>query len=203
VDKPWDRDELPDLPHPSQAEFRAGRRRRYGQTNPEPIQDPFLEYMVKTRAEPFFLREEYGHKWTQNAKNGENDKTAVWSFCRIGQTTTLYKNRYRIHIGGEHDDFYDPDFLIYNDVLVEDCADKVWIYGYPREVFPPTDFHTATLLEEDDQQVPSDMRNGILIVGGIGYANDRACRNYWRCPWLDSWASSGALARREPPHYGR
>lgn len=32
------------------------------------------------------------------------------------------------------------------------------LYGYPKEVFPPTDFHTATLVD-----------NYIYIIGNLGY----------------------------------
>lgn len=64
-------------------------------------------------------------------------------------------------IGGEHEDYYDPAFCIYNDVIkVEN--DKITIYGYPREDFPPTDFHSA---EYHD--------NKIWIFGSIGYPEHR------------------------------
>jgi hypothetical protein len=68
-----------------------------------------------------------------------------------------------ICIGGEHEDHYDPDFAIYNDVIVisPDGAD-VTIYGYPRDVFPPTDFHTSTLAG-----------NRIIVIGGLGYPDER------------------------------
>jgi len=49
-------------------------------------------------------------------------------------------------IAGEHEDYYDPDFFIYNDVVVRAPDGKFAIYGYSKEAFPPTDFHTATLL---------------------------------------------------------
>ncbi|MGV2828588.1 Kelch repeat-containing protein [Myxosarcina sp. GI1(2024)] len=67
-----------------------------------------------------------------------------------------------IFIGGEHEDFYDDDFCIYNDVIVFNSEDDWSIYGYPKEVFPPTDFHSATLIG-----------NGIYIIGGLGYKGER------------------------------
>ncbi len=36
------------------------------------------------------------------------------------------------------------------------------IYGYPKDVFPPTDFHTATLFGDQ-----------IVIIGGLRYVQDR------------------------------
>ncbi|HWZ96624.1 MAG TPA: hypothetical protein VN025_02595 [Candidatus Dormibacteraeota bacterium] len=65
-------------------------------------------------------------------------------------------------IGGEHEDFYDPDFHIYNDVVVFGLDKQIEILGYPKEVFPPTDFHTATLLG-----------NKIVIIGSLGYRAER------------------------------
>ena len=43
-------------------------------------------------------------------------------------------------MGGEHEDFYDPDFCIYNDVVVYDGHGDFTIYGYPKEVFPSHGF---------------------------------------------------------------
>jgi hypothetical protein len=79
----------------------------------------------------------------------------------------------------EHDDWYDPDFLIYNDVIVEDWKSNIWMYAYPIAEFPPTDFHTATLLNEDHESSPSHLQNGILVIGGLGYLGDR---EYWNTP---------------------
>jgi hypothetical protein len=45
--------------------------------------------------------------------------------------------------GGEHEDFYDPDFCIYNDVFVHERDGSVAIYGYPESVFPPTDYDAS------------------------------------------------------------
>src|SRR5262249_19817913 len=51
----------------------------------------------------------------------------------------------------------DPDFCIYKDVIVQWPANQIEIYGYPVEVFPPTDFRTATAID-----------GCIVIVGGLG-----------------------------------
>ena len=42
----------------------------------------------------------------------------VWCFNRFGGTVTKLPDGCFVHIGGEHEDFYDPDFCIYNDVIV-------------------------------------------------------------------------------------
>src|ERR1700760_3482427 len=49
-----------------------------------------------------------------------------------------------------------------NDVIVFTGTDQFEIFGYPKEIFPPTDFHTATLFG-----------GRIFIVGGLGYPADR------------------------------
>ncbi len=90
----------------------------------------------------------------------ENGPT--WCFNRFGQSATRMPDGRVIHIGGEHEDHYDPDFHIYNDVVVIDASNEVSIYGYPRDVFPPTDFHSATLVGSD-----------IYVIGRLGYQQDR------------------------------
>lgn len=87
-------------------------------------------------------------------------------------------DRWVVSIGGEHEDWYDADFMIYNDVIVRDFHGGVHIFGYPKDVFPPTDFHTATLVGELDYN-PDFHEVGIYIIGGIGYKEDR---EWWRTP---------------------
>jgi len=67
-----------------------------------------------------------------------------------------------VQIAGEHEDSYDPDFCIYNDVFVHHPDGRIQVFGYPRDVFPPTDFHTATLVGDF-----------IYIVGNLGYQEAR------------------------------
>jgi hypothetical protein len=86
----------------------------------------------------------------------------IWTFDRMGATRTELPNGRVVCIGGEHEDYYDPDFCIYNDVVVLGPADEIEIYGYPKEVFPPTDFHTANLVGDR-----------IIIIGCLGYPDDR------------------------------
>ncbi|CAN5677929.1 hypothetical protein BH11ARM2_BH11ARM2_20940 [soil metagenome] len=63
--------------------------------------------------------------------------------------------------------------MIYNDVIVRDMRGGVWIYGYPKEVFPPTDFHTATMFGDGSYE------DVIFVIGGLGYPADR---EPWRTP---------------------
>ena len=85
-----------------------------------------------------------------------------WSWSRFGRTSTPLPDGRIIHIAGEYEDFYDPDFCIYNDVVVEHPSGHFDIYLYPRSVFPPTDFHSATLVGDE-----------IFLLGSLGYQDLR------------------------------
>ena len=63
-----------------------------------------------------------------------------WCADRFGQSLTLLPDGRAVQVGGEHEDHYDPDFCIYNDVFVHGPDGDLAIYGYPADVFPPSDF---------------------------------------------------------------
>ena len=86
----------------------------------------------------------------------------VWCFTRFGRTVTQLPFGALLYVGGEHEDFYDPDFCIYNDVVHEDANGNIEIHGYAKDVFPPTDFHTATLVGEQ-----------LWLIGSLGYRDLR------------------------------
>ncbi|MDO4250383.1 MAG: hypothetical protein Q4C68_02615, partial [Moraxella sp.] len=75
---------------------------------------------------------------------------------------TLLPNGCVVLIGGEYEDFYDPQFAIYNDIIVIDPKGGVKVYAYPKDIFPPTDFHSAVLIGD-----------AIWVIGGLGYIQDR------------------------------
>jgi hypothetical protein len=85
-----------------------------------------------------------------------------WCFDRFGQSSTTLPDGRTILIAGEHEDYYDPDFNIYNDVVIQHPDGKIDIYGYPVDAFPCTDFHTAT-----------SIGNRIIIIGNLGYPDQR------------------------------
>jgi hypothetical protein len=114
---------------------------------------------------------------------------AIWCFDRFGKSFTELPDGRVVEIAGEHEDFYDQDFCIYNDVIVHGGDGTFNIYGYPKEVFPPTDFHTATLVG-----------SAIYVIGNVGYQGERrlGATQVYRLE-LDSWAFDRVETTGEGP----
>jgi hypothetical protein len=139
----------------SAAEFLAWRSPRMGDANPTRFDSPLWPWLARTRWSAYQANE---------LLNGPsaNNLGAMWCFDRFGMSETLLPDGRMLFIGGEHEDFYDPDFFIYNDVTLMRGDEVLGLYGYPRSVFPPTDFHTATLVGDK-----------VYIVGRLGYPEER------------------------------
>ena len=115
----------------------------------------------------------------------ESQLYPVWCFDRFGQSMTILPDGRRIFIAGEHEDWYDPDFFIYNDVVVISTnGDIEHIFGYPIEVFPPTDFHAAAYVPtqngrccESSAFIPSLLPSNLFcfFLSNLCY---RKCRIY-------------------------
>jgi ankyrin repeat protein len=139
--------------------YQTGKHRRFGDRNPQEMSIPFWREMVKFRSGAYAARRQYGD--TNFCAEGVSDP-AVWCFDRFGQSITRLSDGRAIEIAGEHEDYYDPDFCIYNDMVIYDGRGEFAIYGYPKDIFPPTDFHTATPIDD-----------WIYIIGNLGYDRDR------------------------------
>lgn len=137
-------------------------RPRYGNGNPEFMVNPFWEYMVRQRRNAWWARNRFAVAGGTSGP-GDRDRSdgPVWCFTRYGRSASVLAFD-TVYIGGEHEDWYDPDFCIYNDVVVENGNGEVSIYGYPQDVFPPTDFHTAT-----------PVGSHIWLIGSLGYKHMR------------------------------
>jgi hypothetical protein len=138
-------------------QFLQLKERRFSQTNPELMENPFWQWMAWTKEIAYAARKQFGFTEGEHVFD-----TPVWCFNRFGMTETHLPDGRVIYIGGEHEDYYDPDFCIYNDVIVRQPNGAVEIYGYPFAAFIPTDFHTATLVGK-----------AIYIVGCLGYQEHR------------------------------
>jgi ankyrin repeat protein len=136
-------------------QFEQGRSRRFGVSNPERISEPFWDAMIRSGVSANEGRAALGFET-------EREGPPTWCANRFGQSTTEFADERVIQIGGEHEDFYDADFCIYNDVIVHSLDGKIEIFGYPEDVFPPTDFHTATLVGQS-----------IYVIGSLGYRGTR------------------------------
>src|SRR3984885_4679055 len=149
--------------------FNQQRRPRFGIANPERMHIAFWEWMIRGSRGFSEIRNNPqsggflpGHARDVLKASPSREEGPVWTFSRYGATRTVLADGRVVCVGGEHEDFYDPDFCIYNDVVVFTPFNQVEIYGYPSEVFPPTDFHTATLVQ-----------NRLFVIGSLGYLHAR------------------------------
>ncbi|MFZ6768341.1 ankyrin repeat domain-containing protein [Undibacterium sp. Di26W] len=139
----------------SKEDYLIGRYREFGAANGVKTNKPFWLAMIRSGASAWRASEMFHD-------DGSHDGNIIWCYERYGRTTTILPDGRIIEIGGEHEDFYDPDFCIYNDVIVFEKNGDINIYSYTTEIFPPTDFHTATLVDDD-----------IYIIGRLGYQDTR------------------------------
>jgi hypothetical protein len=145
----------------SREEFRRARTRRFGATNPERMDEPFWLDMVSSGVSAYRAAAHFG--------DPASDRNApVWCAERFGQSITFLPDGRVLRIGGEHEDYYDADFCIYNDIFVHHPDGRIEIFGYPVDEFPPTDFHTATLIGDF-----------IYLIGSLGY---RGARRFGETP---------------------
>jgi len=134
-----------------------GYYRRFGITNPERIKIPFWDVMVLTSSHPLEVESWFRHT------PGRCEGSLPWCYCRDGMSFTVLPDGRFIQIGGSLRNSSKPvDHWVYNDAILHDGKGGFEILGYPEEVFPPTDFHTATLAGE-----------WIYLIGNLGYPNAR------------------------------
>jgi hypothetical protein len=136
--------------------FLVWRAPRPGVFNPQRLTNPVWSWLAGRRGL---------NAWMANQHFRGPSSMLVgpgWCGSRFGQSTTALPDGRTVSIGGEHEDYYDPDFYIYNDVHVAAADGSIEVYGYPTGDFPPTDFHSATLAGER-----------IFIIGCLGYPAHR------------------------------
>lgn len=135
--------------------FLENRLARRGAANPERMTHPVWLEIIQREWSAYAASKHYGAETGCEIAPG-------WCFERFGRAEVELPDGRRVLIGGEHEDSYDPDFFIYNDVVVVEPSGNTEIYGYSPEAFPPTDFHSATLINDE-----------IVVVGSLGYPENR------------------------------
>ena len=148
-------DQEPPDPAVTLESFREWRSPRFGKANPERMNNPVWEWLIRSKLNAFSAGERFNEPSAMDVGPG-------WCFDRFGQSSTVLTDGRTVLIAGEHEDYYDPDFYIYNDVVVRHPDGGIDIFGYPRNVFPQTDFHTATLIG-----------NRVIVIGNLGYGEER------------------------------
>ena len=146
----------------------APTRTRYGTAHPERVENAIWERAIRENWSGYQLRTFLGIKSSRLGRDfshsdyREAEPGPSWSWLRYGRTSTPLPDGRVIHIAGEHEDYYDPDFCIYNDVVVEHPDGRRDFFLYSKSVFPPTDFHSATLIDHE-----------IVLIGSLGYRDLR------------------------------
>lgn len=135
--------------------FAEWRSPRVGTANPQRLNNPVWEWLIDCRLNAYEAAQAFNAPDAFEAGPG-------WCFDRFGQSSNTLPDGRVVLIAGEHEDSYDPDFYIYNDVVIRYPDGKLDIFGYPPEFFPSTDFHSATLVG-----------NRIIIIGNLGYPEER------------------------------
>ncbi|MFD2157527.1 hypothetical protein ACFSW8_01295 [Rubritalea tangerina] len=135
--------------------FKQWRNARRGSKQAQDMTNPFWVYCVQKELNAYQANAAFDGPSSFAYK-------PCWSYERFGMSETKLEDGRTILIAGEHEDYYDPDFFIYNDVIVKDANGKVQIFGYSEDIFPATDFHSATLVG-----------NRIYIIGSLGYTDRR------------------------------
>ncbi|KAK3326840.1 hypothetical protein B0H66DRAFT_638043 [Apodospora peruviana] len=191
---PWVPRSLPDhssdpLPDDIKARFEPDMYANVDSTtqctpNPTIINKPFWKYMIAKVGDAAGARQMLDLDFDMNGP--------VWCFAPSGMSITWLPDAHVVCIGGKHEEHYELDEFIYNDVIVVRSAtapaetgtdlrtavipppkpDEITIYGYRKTVFPPTDFHIVMHVGESE----TEGHNGgfIYVIGGVGH-RDRGC----------------------------
>jgi len=146
-------------PQPIKAEQIHLATARRGLYNPHPCTNPFYLNQIRTFNSAYWgMRRDFG----DDVKHYGRGVSPFFSFDRFGRTATRLADGRLVLIAGEHEDSYSSDFCIYNDVCVVHEDGSAAFYLYPTDEFPPTDFHSATQIEDS-----------IWIIGNLGYPKQR------------------------------
>ena len=112
---------------PSPEVFEHWRSPRFGIHNPDNLTNAFWTFAIRYGGS--------GHGLNKDFDGPDSfDSGPGFSFQRYGQIELTLPDGRWVHIGGAHEDFYDPDFYIYNDVVVIDGDESCIINKSSYEV---------------------------------------------------------------------
>lgn len=160
----------------AEADYQRWKFTQRGAGNPEIQTNAFWHWAILSKEDAYSLHESFSEPrrrlkevfhWLGRLGRGvnrddSNHNKSRWCFDRLGQATVETPDGGRLLIAGEHEDHYDPDFFIYNDVVRIAADGQLTILGYSEDAFPPTDFHSATLIGDK-----------VYLIGSLGYPHLR------------------------------
>jgi hypothetical protein len=135
--------------------FRTWRNARRGTHPAENQSNPYWSWLIQSGESSWSVNQLF-------AGPSSFDAGPVWSAERFGQSSTTLADGRVVLIAGEHEDYYDSDFFIYNDITIRHPDGRIEILGFPEKNFPPTDFHTASVID-----------GKIIVIGNLGYPEQR------------------------------
>ncbi len=120
--------------------------------------EAIFQWRMKEDFSPYHIRQHL-------EKLGYTIEQPIWTFLsRMGQSKTLLPDETKVFIGGEYEDFYDPDFRVYNDIVIQKPDGEIQLWNYSLEQFPATDFHVAHYDKNS---------HSIFLIGNLGYPETR------------------------------
>lgn len=146
----------------SRDDFFGSCHKFFGSANPDVLTDPYKLAAVKWGGCAFFIREIFSYEIDYDNLFKRGARNPVWCWDRFGQSINVLDDLTMILVAGCHEGSGSADFCLYNDVTVIRPDGQIEVFGYPPDVFPPTDFHTATRVGD-----------WIYIIGSVGYKGTR------------------------------
>ena len=142
-------------------DYEKNKHFEFGTQNPAVMEKPFWKYMVcNAHLQAYDARMQY------NA-NYKDEERPVWCFARFGATQTYLPDGRLIRIGGEHEDCYDSDFQIYNDVVV--IQNSHMVKACPMYAMPPPSNFPLNTEQDAASSVPKILGtsnpNDVTIYG--------------------------------------
>lgn len=130
--------------------YREWREPRFGEWNGQPLTNPVWQWLIEEKPEPSAADTLFRLRDTDSLG-------PAWTFNRVGASETALPNGQILWAGGRHGEPGDPNYYVYNDLVVKKPEGEFSVLGYPEAIFPPIHSHSATLVS-----------NYILLIGGLG-----------------------------------